>query len=333
MARKSVIIRLILVFLLLPAGYAGVDFYRFCSRDVTPPAPRIVSIPSGSSFARVAQLLQDEGVVSSAFRLRLLVRLRGDAAKVKAGEYGFSEPALPGEVLDRLVAGDVRQYRFTVPEGLTMKEIAQRLSAEGLGNGDLFLQLARDPAFIASLGVEATSLEGYLFPETYTLVAGTPERRLIQAMVRQMTARLTPDLLAAAQARGLNAHELVTLASVIQKEAGNESEMPLISAVFHNRLKRGMRLQADPTVIYGIENFNGNLTKKDLLEPTPYNTYRIAGLPPGPISNPGEAALKAAAFPADVNYLYFVGRGDGTHAFSLTLTEHNAAVRRYQLRR
>ncbi|MDW7758795.1 MAG: endolytic transglycosylase MltG, partial [Desulfuromonadales bacterium] len=264
---------------------------------------------------------------------RLLARWRGEAGRVKAGEYRFAEAAAPGEVLKRLVAGDVIQYRFTVPEGLTLAEIARKLAAEGRGDGDSFLQLAQDADFIHSLGVEAKTLEGYLYPETYTLVATTEEKELLQAMVRQMKARLTEELLAGARARGLSVHELLTLASIIQKEAGNEAEMPIIGGVFHNRLQRGMRLQSDPTVIYGVKDFDGNLTRRHLEEWTAYNTYRIAGLPPGPIASPGEPALRAAAFPAEVNYLYFVGKGDGTHVFSTTLREHNDAVRRYQLKR
>ncbi|MGE4579203.1 MAG: endolytic transglycosylase MltG [Desulfuromonadales bacterium] len=333
MSRKTSLALLVLILLLLPAVYGVVDFARFMLRPVAPVAPQVIAVRPGSSFAQVALMLEEGGVVDSALRLRLLARWRGEAGRVKAGEYRFAKAASPGEVLKRLVAGDVIQYRFTVPEGLTLEEIARKLAAEGRGDGGHFLQLARDADFIHSVGVEAKTLEGYLYPETYTLVATTGEKPLLQAMVRQMQARLTEELLAGARARGLSVHELLTLASIIQKEAGNEAEMPIIAGVFHNRLQRGMRLQSDPTVIYGVQDFDGNLTRRHLEEWTPYNTYRIAGLPPGPIASPGEPALRAAAFPAEVNYLYFVGKGDGTHVFSNTLREHNDAVRRYQLKR
>jgi UPF0755 protein len=264
----------------------------------------------------------------------VLSRLRGNAHSIKAGEYDFQEPAAPGKVLDRLITGDVRRLKFTVPEGLNLTEIAAKLEAEGRGDKTAFLALARDPVFISTLGLDAPTLEGYLFPETYTLESGTSEERLIKAMVEQFRTRLgAEELVAAAAERGLDLHQMVTLASIIQKEAGNEAEMPVISGVFHNRLRLRMPLQADPTVIYGIADFDGNLTRKHLNTPTPYNTYRMRGLPAGPIASPGEKALRAAAMPAAVDYLYFVSQGDGTHVFSQTLKEHNNMVRRYQLRR
>jgi len=332
MTRRSAIVAIVLLALLIP-GVAGLRFSLFLSRPVAPAEPRLVTIAPGSSFASVATKLAGEGVVASSFQLRLLARLRGDATRIQAGEYDFSEAATPQTVLDRLVAGDVRRLRFTVPEGLTVREIADKLAREGRGNRERFLRLGRDAQFIKTLGLDVKSLEGYLFPETYTLTADSSEEDLIRAMVREFRRKLTPELMEAARKRGLNTHQLVTLASIVQKEAGNKQEMPLIAAVFHNRIERGIPLQADPTVIYGIKDFDGNLTRKDLATPTPYNTYRMRGLPPGPIANPGEDALRAAAFPAAVDYLYFVSRGNGTHVFNATLREHNKAVRRYQLHR
>lgn len=326
---------IVLAAMLLFAGLAGtgLKFGLFLWRPLAPEAPRQITILPGSSFASVAQRLHDAGVVAGAFELRLLARLRGDARKVQAGEYDFSDSATPGRVLDRLTAGDVRRYRFTLPEGLNLRETAGRIEADGFGDGETFLRLAGDPELAARLGIPSETLEGYLFPETYTIIAGTSEERLIELMVEQFRAHLTPEITAAAAQRGLSVHQLVTLASVIEKEAGNTEEMPLISAVFHTRLEQGMRLQADPTVIYGIENFDGNLTRAHLETPSPYNTYRKRGLPAGPIANPGAEALHAAAFPAEVDFLYFVSRGDGTHVFSRTLREHNRMVRKYQLGR
>jgi UPF0755 protein len=332
MTKRPLIIAAVL--LLTLAAALALPFVSFLLRPVGPTKVVVVAVPAGVSFAETARRLEEGGVIGDARMFRLLARLRGDARRTQAGEYEFARPVRPGAVLDRLVSGDVRRRLFTIPEGLAMKEIAQRLEAEGFGPADAFLRVARDPAFIASLDLQApSSLEGYLFPETYSLVFGLPPERILAAMVEQFRARLTPDLRAAAAARGLTLHQLVTLASIIQKEAGNNAEMPLISAVFHNRLKQRMPLQADPTVIYGIEAFDGNLTRDHLLQPTAYNTYRIRGLPPGPIASPGLDALKAAIFPADADYLYFVSRGNGTHVFSRTLAEHNQAVRQFQLSR
>ncbi len=319
--------------LLLPLVALGVKAAFFLLHPVAPQPPVVLTVPAGTPFTEVARLLEREGVISDARALKLLVRLRGDATRIKAGEYAFSEAAPPGDILDRLIKGDVQQHRFTIPEGFNLQEIAARLGAEGRGDGARFLRLASDPEFCRKLGITAATLEGYLFPETYTVVAGMPEERLLRSMVEQFKSRLAPRITEGGQKLNLNVHQLVTLASIIQKEAGNLSEMPLIASVFHNRLKRGIPLQADPTVIYGIDDFDGNLTRKHLQTTTPYNTYRISGLPAGPIANPGQEALEAAAFPATTGYFYFVAKGDGTHAFSKTLSEHNALVRRYQLRR
>jgi UPF0755 protein len=317
---------------LLPLLFYGGTYALFLQRAVSPPTPITISIARGSSFGAVAQELHGAGVVSNVFNFKLLARLRGEAAAIQAGDYHFAESSTPGQILDRLVAGDVQFHRLTIPEGFSIQEIAERLQHSDFQDAAAFLPLTREPSLIRELGIKAASLEGYLFPETYTFDSRTNSRQLIHAMVDQCLAELTPALLAKAKEQNLNRHQLLTLASIIQKEAGNNSEMPLISAVFHNRLRRGIALQADPTVIYGVKDFDGNLTRRHLREITPYNTYRVPGLPPGPIASPGRAALQAAANPAAVNYLYFVARGDGSHKFSSTLREHNAAVRRYQLK-
>lgn len=318
---------------LLAAAEVGSRFVDFAHRPVTPAAPVIIRIAPGEPFGRIAQRLEDEGLVSGAGKLKLLARWRKAAQSIKAGEYEFREAASPDRILERLVSGDILRVRVTIPEGLSMKEIAAKLEAEGFGKAEDFMEFAQDRDFAEDLGIAQSSLEGYLFPETYTLFPSMAPDEILTAMVKEFSRRLTPELKEAAKKHGLSPHQLVTLASIIQKETGVTSEMPVISAVFHNRLKKGMPLQADPTVIYGIGDFDGNITKKDLLADTPYNTYRIAGLPPGPIASPGEDALKAAAFPAEAKYLYFVAKGDGTHAFSATLKAHNQAVQKYQLRR
>ncbi len=318
---------------LLPLLICGGSYALFLRQSISPPAPITISVGRGSSFGTVAQKLHRTGVVSNIIGFKVLARLRGDAAAIQAGDYLFAEAATPGQILDRLIAGDVELHRLTIPEGFSRKEISERLQHSEFQDAAAFLPLTDDATLIRKLGIKAASLEGYLFPETYTFDSRTNSRQLIQAMVNQCLAELTPTLLAKAKKQNLNRHQLLTLASIIQKEAGNNSEMPLISAVFHNRLRRGIALQADPTVIYGIKDFDGNITRRHLREITPYNTYRVPGLPPGPIASPGRAALQAAANPAGVNYLYFVARGDGNHQFSNTLREHNAAVRRYQLKR
>ncbi len=332
MTRRRITIVALLA-LLLPLVAMGVKGAFFLLQPVAPQAPVVLTIPAGAPLAQVARLLEHHGVVSDAPALKLLARVRGDATRIKAGEYAFSEASSPGGILDRLIKGDVQQHRFTIPEGFNLEEIAAKLVAEGRGDGARFLRLAKDADLCRKLDIAAATLEGYLFPETYTVEAGMSEERLIRSMVEQFNSRLSPRLIEGGRTLKLGVHQLVTLASIIQKEAGNLEEMPVISSVFHNRLNKGIPLQADPTVIYGIENFDGNLTRKHLRTTTPYNTYRISGLPAGPIANPGQKALEAAAFPAATDYYYFVARGDGTHAFSKTLKEHNALVRRYQLRR
>lgn len=326
-------VKLLIVTLLLPPLVAGLLAAHFLLTPLTPPSGTTLEIRHGEPFTSIARRLTAAGVVAGDHSLILLARWRGDAGRVQAGTYAFNAPATPGAVLDRLVAGDVVRTSVTIPEGWTLREIAARLDEKGLADRREILQLAADAKFLRSLGIPPPSLEGYLFPETYSLAAGTPPRRILKMMVEEFRQRITPEMRAGARAQGLDLHQLVTLASIVQKEAGSDAEMPLIAAVFRNRLRRHMPLQSDPTVIYGIPDFNGNLTKADLKRKTPYNTYRITGLPPGPIASPGTAALLAVAHPAAVDYLYFVSRGNGSHVFSTTLAEHNRAVRRYQLHR
>ena len=321
--------------LLLPPLVFAAQLTFFLLRPLTPPAgQQLVTIPAGATLPITAATLERAGIITSAANFRLLARYTGEVSKIKAGIYDFPAAATPREVLHRLATGDVVKRRVTIIEGMNLREIAAHFAAAGFGSADDFLTLSRDRAFIRSLGLpESASLEGFLFPETYLFAAGVSQRKIIETMTAEFRRHVTPELSKSATAVGLDVLKLTTLASIIQKEAGNVGEMPLIASVFHNRLRRRMPLQADPTVIYGIPNFNGNLTKRDLLNHTPYNTYRIPGLPPGPIASPGAEALRAAAMPAATTYLYFVAKGDGTHAFSSNLRDHNVAVRRYQLRR
>lgn len=307
----------------------------FIQISVPPPlaAPVQITIQPGTGLSKIANKLQETGVVRSAIVLKLLARWQQQAGQVQAGNYLFSSPATPGEVLNRLIRGDVEKVSLTIPEGFTLQQIIARIAKAGFGDRNQLLELAYSADFISSLSINADSLEGYLFPETYLFAPGIDAAALLKMLVEQFKSQIDPKLEQEAHQLGMNLHQWLTLASIIEKETGVVAEMPLISSVFHNRLQRRMRLQTDPTVIYGIENFDGNITRKHLTTFTPYNTYMIPALPPGPIASPGLAALKAAVRPAETDLLYFVSRGDGSHKFSKTLREHNAAVRKYQLRR
>ena len=330
---QKILLSCLLILVAITASYGGM-FLAFINRSHMPEKPVVLLVKPGTPFSTVANTLHRQGVVPDLFLFKLLARLRGAADEIKTGEYDFRTMSTPGQILDRLVAGDVRRYKLTIPEGFNLLEIGARVEKAAITSAEQLLTIANDPAFLATLELKASSLEGYLFPETYTYVSGAPIKPILTSMVEQFRKRLLPEVIAGAAAHGLNEHQLVTLASIVQKEAGNNDEMPLIAAVFLNRLQRRIPLQADPTVIYGLgKDFNGNITRAHLRMPTPYNTYTMVGLPPGPIANPGEKALHAVAFPAEVKYLYFVAKGDGTHSFSHTLKEHNRAVRKYQLKK
>lgn len=329
--KKLILITIALAGIILLCG--GLWLQNFVNTAITPAQPQIVEIKQGSSFGRVATQLQEAGVISDTERFKLLARWRKATGQIHVGEYLFENPATPDDILRRLLAGDIRKFQVTIPEGFNLQEIAARLEKSGIGTAEKFLALCKNENLVKELGIEGSTMEGYLFPETYTYTASTTLESLLRSMVSQLNRQVTPEILESAAELGLDRFELITLASIIQKEAGNVMEMPLISAVFHNRLRKGIALQADPTVIYGIPNFDGNITRKHLQTPTPYNTYRMRGLPAGPIASPGRFALHAAANPAESKDLYFVARGDGTHEFNATLKAHNRAVRRYQLRR
>lgn len=333
MTRRHRLLLLVVLVLVAPLAVLGGRFALFLRTAVAPPAPVQVTVAPALAIGETAARLATAGVVADGGQFRWLVRLRGADGAIKSGVYEFSRAATPDQVLARLRAGDVVRRRLTIPEGFTVRDIARRIEAAGFGRSDEVLALLRDPELLQRLDFPAPTLEGFLFPETYFFAVETRPRQVLQTMLKEFRRRLTPELVAAGRRHGLTPLQLVTLASVVQKEAGRSDEMPLIASVYHNRLRRRMPLQADPTVIYGIANFDGNLTRRHLETWTPYNTYRIAGLPPGPIASPGAEALRAAAFPAETRFLYFVARGDGSHAFSATLSEHNENVRRYQLRR
>jgi UPF0755 protein len=273
-------------------------------------------------------------VVRDDWTFRVALWWTGSSRDLKAGEYRFDRPMAATEVVLKIARGDVHARRITFPEGLTILEMAELFEARGFGTSSQFIEAASDGSAIKDVDTDSADLEGYLFPETYALPRGTPASRLIGMMVERFLAVYDEELQASAKAQGLTTRQVVTLASLVEKETGQPSERPLVAAVYRNRLEIGMGLQADPTVVYALRRagrYDGNIRRQDLAIDSPYNTYRYPGLPPGPIAAPGEASLRAALMPADVNYLYFVSRNDGSHAFARTLTEHNRNVREFQI--
>ncbi|MBL0713053.1 MAG: endolytic transglycosylase MltG [Desulfosarcina sp.] len=330
-------IKIFAVLGLLVAAGAGLAFYdiaRYAERpDGVTTGRHTVTIHPGEGFRAITAQLQERGFIRSPFKFRLYARFAGYHTELKAGEYELTDQMSPRQILETLKSGKVRLYRVTIPEGYQLRQIAATIEKTGFGSAQDFLRLATDLEETRAAGIEAETLEGYLFPDTYHFPKGLDQRAIIAAMVKRFQAEITDEWRARAHEIGLSLHEVVTLASIIEKETGDPAERPLISSVFHNRLKKGMRLETDPTVIYGIKDFNGNLTRKDLRTPTPYNTYIIKSLPPGPIASPGQAALEAALYPSGTDYLFFVSRRDRTHQFSTNWKDHDQAVRKYQLRR
>lgn len=324
-----------LVFLLGTAGLAAVGLGMWVLLTPTPimrSGPRTIEIPLHQGVAGVARQLQDEGIVRSRLAFILLAAVTGKARSLKAGEYLVPRDESALGVLALLASGRVVQHHVVLPEGHSLAELARLLEAERLATVPEVLRAAQDPAFLLSQGIAAESVEGYLFPDTYQLVRGMTPEEILARMVGRMRERMSP-ILAEIRAREITVHAALTLASIIEREAVDPSEMPLISAVFWNRMRRDMPLQADPTVQYAVGRERQRLTREDLQADSPYNTYRRPGLPPGPIGNPGLAAIRAAISPAPVGYLYFVAADDRRHHFSTTLEEHNAAVARYRSNR
>jgi UPF0755 protein len=313
---------------------AGIWWLQQNLVPVVPAAePVLFDVLPGASLKRIAQQLETAGLVRNARAVELLARHRRLAGALQAGEYRLSAALPPDAILELIAEGRVATHELVVPEGFTAAMIAERLAGAGLGDAAEFLAWVRDPASAAAHGVEGSSLEGYLFPDTYHLPRGLDARATAAVFVGQFE-QVWSEIEPRAKTRGLSMREVVTLASIVEKETGAPQERPLIAAVFLNRMKRGMRLETDPTVIYGISDFDGNLRRRDLENrENPYNTYVIPGLPPGPIASPGRDALLAVVEPAATEFLFFVSRNDGTHRFSRTFAEHELAVNEFQRRR
>ena len=292
----------------------------------------IFTVAPGEPVGGVATRLKRDGLLKSALAFRLLARWRDLERDLQVGEFELSPALAPGEILDRIVSGRVVTYQVVIPEGFNLAQIADRLAEAKVVDRDEFLAIARSPETAKVLRVEGEGLEGYLFPETYRIPRGLPARAVARTLVEEFH-RVWEEIAPLAQARDFSMQETVTLASIVEKETGAPEERPLIASVFWNRLERSMRLETDPTVIYGIADFDGNIRRRHLEDRTnPYNTYLVPGLPPGPIASPGRAALRAVVEPAESDFLFFVSRNDGTHVFSQTYRDHVRAVDRYQRR-
>lgn len=293
-----------------------------------------VEVPAGAGPATIGERLVAAGVVRDVLTFRGAVLVSGRARELKAGEYRFDRPMSALEVVDKIARGDVHRRIITFREGLTIPEMAALYEQAGLGTAAEFDRAARNPAPIAALDPAARDLEGYLFPDTYTVARDTSAEELVANMTAHFEKTFTPAMREAATALGLTVREAVSLAALVEKETAVAEERPLVAAVYLNRRRIGMPMQADPTVIYALQRagrYTGNLRRDDLQFDSPYNTYRYPGLPPGPIAAPGRAALEAAVSPADVDYLYFVSRNDGAHVFARTLDEHNRNVQQWQV--
>ncbi|HEX6989177.1 MAG TPA: endolytic transglycosylase MltG [Bacillota bacterium] len=342
-AWSRVVRRLLLAFLallLLGSGCAAWAWWSF--QRLLEPAqpdgtePLVITLAEGTGAAQIARQLEERGLIQSALAFRVYVRREGLAHRLRAGEYELSPAMSVPEIVTRLVRGQVVTYRVTIPEGRTVEQIIATVAQSTFFDAGALRRAvdaaAADWPYLPE-GVELREpLEGYLFPDTYVFTRTTTAEHLIAGMLEGFRRALGEDGARRAEALGMTVHEIVTLASIIEREAQVPEERPLISAVYHNRMRRGMKLDADPTVLYALGRTDGRLLYEDLKVDSPYNTYRFVGLPPGPIAAPGAAALEAALYPADVDYLYFVAKGDGSgeHVFARTYEEHLRNVRQFR---
>ena len=327
---------LFFVLILTAAGVAGGWFYLRAQEPYRgyEGSEQFVEIPPGASSFAIGERLVAGGVVRDLQTYRLTLWMSGQGRRLKAGEYRFDHAMTPLEVINKIARGDAFVVTLTFPEGLTIAEMSKIFESHGLGPAAAFVEAAQDATLVHDFDPAAPNLEGYLFPETYAVPRKTDAPKLVRLMVSRFGHVFTQELRAAAAARQLSVRQAVALASIVEKETAKPEERPLVAAVYRNRLRLRMPLQADPTVIFAIQKtgtYTGNLRHDDLMIDSPYNTYRYPGLPPGPIASPGRASLDAAVHPADSDALYFVSRNDGSHAFSTTLAEHNRNVQRYQI--
>jgi UPF0755 protein len=326
--RRIILFAIGLLFLIVACLSLGFGYYLLSPAD-SQGLDQVFSVREGATLNQVADDLEKRGLITSRSLLMLWARFMGYGRDIKAGEYRLHPGMPPVKILKTLIRGVSLTYPVTIPEGFTVSQIAELLHAMGLADKDEFLLCARNADFLQDHGIKGSGIEGYLYPDTYYFGRGISARSIIEVMLKRFREMVEP-LGERAKALGMSMEDVVILASIVEKETGRPQERAVIAGVFLNRLKRGMRLESDPTVIYDIQDFNGNLTRKNLNEPTPYNTYVIKGLPPGPIANPGIEAIRAVVYPEETEYLYFVSKNDGSHHFSRTFSEHCRAVRTYQ---
>jgi UPF0755 protein len=290
---------------------------------------RAFIIEKGMNLRKISVMLEEQGLIRSSLAFILRAKYNGYGRKIRAGEYSLNPSMTPEKILEMIIKGEVVAYNVTIPEGFTIEQIADVLSSYGLIDKGQFIEYVNQNGIEMVYDLHGPGLEGYLYPDTYRFTRGLNAKAIVDAMInrfRKMTAPLDGRL----KESRMSLHEVVTLASIVEKETGNPDERPLIASVFFNRIRKDMRLDSDPTVIYGIKDFSGNITKRDLSINNPYNTYVIKGLPPGPIANPGIDSIRAVLYPAETDFLYFVSKNNGSHHFSKNLAEHNKAVRIYQ---
>ena len=287
-----------------------------------------VEIPEGSSYKQAIGILVKNNLIRDKNMFIVLGKITGLQKKIRAGYYVFWGNMSPLQVFKRLGSGKIIEYEITVVEGDSLIEIGKKLASNKIMSSEDFKALATSRVFLDSFNIDGPSLEGYLYPQTYKFPKGAKPASVLKLMVNKLREEFNSELQDRAEKIGWSENQVLALASIIEREAKTDEERPLISAVYHNRLKKGMPLQADPTAIYGVKSYKNKITRDDLRKKTSYNTYVIKGLPPGPIASPNIKSIKAALYPANVPYLYFVSKNDGTHYFSKTLAEHNAAVKR-----
>lgn len=291
-----------------------------------------IIIKEGMSLKEISRELENKGLIKSSTAFILWARAMDYSRMIKAGEYSLNPAMPPKRIMEMLTRGVLVNHTVTIPEGFSIEQIADVLASRDLINRESFLNYALSDGINKRYGILCPVIEGYLYPDTYQFAKGLKAQSIIDVMVKRFREVIEP-LNESIALSGMTLHEVVTLASIIEKETGKAEERPVIASVFLNRLKKNMRLESDPTVIYGIKDFSGNIKKRDLSMRTPYNTYVIKGLPPGPIASPGLDSIKAVLYPAETDYLFFVSKNDGSHYFSRNLREHNRAVYTYQKKR
>lgn len=327
----------VILFLLVAIGLTARWFYR----GVNSPhehvyAGRIITIPAGSSARQIIAQLKSEGVIADDLATRAWLWMAPIRGKYKAGDYLFASPISARQVSDKLIRGEIYVQRVTFPEGLNRFDIAHLIQGLSIPGAESALDLTQRTELIADIDREAESLEGYLFPDTYEYSTTTSAEQLVGRMVRRFRQVYSNDWARRAHEMGWSTRQVITLASIIEREARQAEERPLVSSVYHNRLKISMKLDCDPTVIYGAllaGDWTGRLRRSDLNRDSRYNTYKYSGLPPGPIACPGQRSIEAALFPADTRFIYFVvdgDRQDGRHRFAATVKEHTANVALYR---